>query len=543
MKRILTLVAISFFLCSTANAFQGGGGESTKKGASTKTADTKKKSKSSTKNASKPKPSSANSSQPKILWANDCDPRTSANYCQISNSLAILNEFYDAVNSVNGTITYHVPSSKQELAPYTVVILDFCFGAANDNSIDVIKQYIQKGGSAFIMGGNFCVPDPANNHSTAWYATQLTKDFGVTFTFDDDNKTQWADSIDVHHTTLDVNRLYFFRHAYLSVASPSKSIIRINGRPIAAIYDGTGTFVALSDEGFEWGGGSHSEEIASSDNFVFWRNSLQWLISQSDTKRSKLKRIAGNPDFQVPEATSITSPATHKIQTRTSQTGIEFVLIPAGSFMMGSNNGGADEKPMHQVSISQPFYMGKYEVTQAQWQAVMGNNPSNFTECGGNCPVESVSWYDVQSFISKLNERRDGFKYRLPTEAEWEYACRAGSRGDYAGLLDDMGWYADNSGTRTHRVGQKQANAFGLFDMHGNVSEWCRDWYDAKTYESSPATDPQGPGNGKYRVERGGCWAAGAVGPRSAARVMDLPDDRDGNGAVGAVGFRVVAVR
>src|ERR1700674_4156289 len=290
MQRILILVvAISLFLCSTASAFQGGGGESTKKRPSTKKEVPKNNSTPSTWNASKPKPSSANLSEPKILWANDCDPRTSANYCQISNSLAILSEFYEAVKSVNGTVTYHVPNSKQELAAYPVVILNFCFGAANDNSINVIKQYIQDGGSAFIMGGNFC---RAGEHFTSWWASQLTKDFGVTFTSDDDIKNQWADSIDVHPTTLDVQRIYSFRHAYLNVASPSKSIVRISERPIAAIYDGIGTFVALSDESFEWGAAFLNEEIASSNNFVFCQNALRWLIGRSQAKRLKPRRAS-----------------------------------------------------------------------------------------------------------------------------------------------------------------------------------------------------------------------------------------------------------
>jgi formylglycine-generating enzyme required for sulfatase activity len=180
---------------------------------------------------------------------------------------------------------------------------------------------------------------------------------------------------------------------------------------------------------------------------------------------------------------------------------MEFVYISAGSFKMGNG----DAKSVHDVTISKPFEMGKYEVTQAQWQAVMGNNPSYFKNCD-QCPVEQVSWGDAQKFINKLNAKNDGYEYRLPTEAEWEYACRAGTTGDYAGNLDSMAWYDSNSGSKTHPVGQKQPNAFGLYDMHGNVWEWCQDWYDENYYKNSPSTDPKGASSGSNRVLRGGGW-------------------------------------
>jgi formylglycine-generating enzyme required for sulfatase activity len=193
-----------------------------------------------------------------------------------------------------------------------------------------------------------------------------------------------------------------------------------------------------------------------------------------------------------------------------------FVRIDAGEFMMGSENGDADEKPVHRVRISRPFEMGKFEVTQAQWEAVTGSNPSYFK--GAKLPVENVSWEDARQFIEKLNAQNDGYFYRLPTEAEWEYACRAGSTGDYAGNLDAMAWYGDISGAKTHPVGQKQPNAWGLYDMHGNVWEWCQDWYSANYYAQSPGADPQGPASGSARVTRGGGWNFSAVGCRSASR-------------------------
>lgn len=206
---------------------------------------------------------------------------------------------------------------------------------------------------------------------------------------------------------------------------------------------------------------------------------------------------------------------------------------------MGSNNGDANEKPVHRVTISNSFYIGKYEVTQAQWQAVMRTNPSYFKDCGGNCPVEQVSWEDAQDFINKLNEANDGFKYRLPTEAEWEYACRAGTTGDYyAADVDDTGWYFDNAGKKTRAVGGKQPNAFGLYDMSGNVWEWCRDWYHAN-YNGAP-TDGSAwlsGGEQQHRVLRGGSWGVYATSLRSASRVDNAPVFHNS-----ARGFRVVAV-
>jgi formylglycine-generating enzyme required for sulfatase activity len=222
---------------------------------------------------------------------------------------------------------------------------------------------------------------------------------------------------------------------------------------------------------------------------------------------------------------------------------MEMLEIPTGSFCMGSNNGAANEKPVHRVAINYSFYMGRDEVTQAQWQAVMGNNPSSFkgdlAEPFIKLPVEQVSWDDAQNFINKLNELNDGFRYRLPTEAEWEYACRAGTTGDYAGNVSEMAWYSENSGSKTHAVGGKQPNAWGLFDMHGNVWEWCQDLYHV-TYDGAP-TDGSAwlsVGEQKWQVLRGGSWSGNAASLRSASRNSRPPDNRSSS-----YSFRVVAVR
>lgn len=243
-----------------------------------------------------------------------------------------------------------------------------------------------------------------------------------------------------------------------------------------------------------------------------------------------------DPASAAANTSSIARPGVKQGAVVKNQIGMELVSVPPGSFMMGNSNGEADEQPAHQVTIGQAFYMGKYEVTQAQWQSVMGNNPSHFKDCP-NCPVEQVSWDDTQKFISKLNESNDGFRYRLPTEAEWEYACRAGTAGDYAGSVGEMGWYLENSGNETHAVGGKRSNDWGLADMHGNVSEWCQDWYQ-ETYEGAPRDGSAWLSGGEQssRVLRGGSLLNDAARLRSAYRAYGTPDY-----SLNDLGFRVVA--
>jgi len=228
-------------------------------------------------------------------------------------------------------------------------------------------------------------------------------------------------------------------------------------------------------------------------------------------------------------------------KTYTNSIGMEFVLIPSGTFKMGSSNGESDEKPIHSVTISEAFYMGKYEVTQKEWKAVMGDNPSSFK--GDKLPVEQVSWNDIQEFIKKLNQKEGGTKYRLPTEAEWEYAARAGSNskwsfGDNESQLGDYAWYGSNSNSQTHPVGQKKPNKYGLYDVHGNVWEWVQDWYDSNYYSSSPKTDSKGPSSGSLRVFRGGGWYSDAEYARSAFRRNNNPGDGYHN-----LGFRLVRLQ
>ena len=235
---------------------------------------------------------------------------------------------------------------------------------------------------------------------------------------------------------------------------------------------------------------------------------------------------------------------------------LDLVYIAPGDFLMGTPeqslivkwfylarekltkqpNLGAgfdNERPVTWVTLTQPFWLGRTAVTQGQYQAVMGSNPSNFTAVGKDAPVENVSWDDAMAFCQKLTEREKaagrlpkGYAYTLPTEAQREYGCRAGTTGTYAGDLDAMAWYEPNSGGTTHPVGTKEPNAWGLYDMNGNVWEWCRDWY-ADKLPGGDVTNPMGPASGSYRVIRGGSYDHDAADCRSANRGDRPPDDRD----------------
>jgi sulfatase modifying factor 1 len=214
-------------------------------------------------------------------------------------------------------------------------------------------------------------------------------------------------------------------------------------------------------------------------------------------------------------------------------TGMEFVQVKGGCFLMGDTlgEGDRDERPVHEVCVSD-FRIGRYKVTQEQWEKVMGSNPSRFRK-GGEYPVENVSWDDARRFIRRLNEKT-GRDYRFPTEAEWEYAARSGGKDEkYAGArsdkeLGDYAWYFVNSRNTTHPVGKKLPNGLGLYDMTGIVWEWCGDWYGERYYSSSPRKDPAGPAHGWYRVLRGGSWDTDARNSRTASRYWGVPEVGNG---------------
>ncbi len=240
------------------------------------------------------------------------------------------------------------------------------------------------------------------------------------------------------------------------------------------------------------------------------------------------------------ETTKIREPETIAAGTiRKNSGGIELVWIPPGDFMMGSPKGDSDERPVRRVTFANGFWMGRFEITQGQWKSLMGSNPSSFGKCGDECPVESVSWDDAVAFVEKLNASDSEFKYSLPSEAQWEYAVRAGTTGDYYGDPGEIAWTIGNSKASPHPVGKKLPNAWGLYDMSGNVWEWCADLYADNGYaglagDGSPNLTV---GDAKYRVQRGGSWGSFDGKARSGNRGKDEVSRR-----YRLNGFRIVAV-
>lgn len=270
--------------------------------------------------------------------------------------------------------------------------------------------------------------------------------------------------------------------------------------------------------------------------------------AKKTTKAKALTKVENKKKAQVKAKTKAKAKTVPGKKTFTGPNGMKFIYISPGTFTMGSlkeESGRYDNEIQHQVTLTQGFYIQITEVTQGQWNALMGNNPSFFNGCGDDCPVEQVSWNDAQQFIWRLNQLEGDNKYRLPTEAEWEYACRAGSAtalasGRITALecghddnLNNVAWFCGNSAKTTHSVTQKKANAWGLYDMHGNVSELCQDWYGE--YPPNHITDPKGPASGIDRTVRGGGWDCHARHCRSACRGAVSPGQKTYD-----VGFRLV---
>ena len=295
----------------------------------------------------------------------------------------------------------------------------------------------------------------------------------------------------------------------------------VNGRAVTINSEPTGATLSID--------GNTVGQTPYSGSLTFGNHTLQ--IQQGDKKAEKtvsISQTGGETSFSL-------SFGPVSFTETINGTTIEMIAIKGGTYLMGNNDYG----PIHTVTLSD-FYMGKTEVTQAQWVAIMGSNPSNFK--GDNLPVEQVSWDDVKIFLSKLNAKT-GKTYRLPTEAEWEYAAGGGenNRTKYAGTNDESSlgnyvWYSANSNNTTHAVGTKQPNQLGLYDMSGNVWEWCSDWFGADYYANSPQNNPKGPSTGSSRVLRGGSWFSNYVNLsyfRAAYRISYTPGDR-----LNYIGFR-----
>ena len=306
-----------------------------------------------------------------------------------------------------------------------------------------------------------------------------------------------------------------------TVLVDNKMVKGMNGVAQTTLPVGQHSFIVACD-GYESEEGMVKLKASAPSNLQITLSKDATAIQQSTVAQPI---VAQQPVMQTPVTNSdnISIPVKDGIS-------IDMIRVEAGTFVMGATPEMKDpddeEKPAHQVTLTNDYYIGKYEVSQALWQAVMGKNPSNFK--GENLPVEKVSWNDCQEFLSKLN-KITGKNFRLPTEAEWEFAARGGkkSRGyQYSGSnnISDVAWYEVNSGSKTHAVGSKQANELGIYDMSGNVWEWCQDWYGK--YSSSSQTDPTGSNSRFYRVNRGGGCFYTAEFCRSSFRGFIAPDDR-----------------
>jgi len=259
--------------------------------------------------------------------------------------------------------------------------------------------------------------------------------------------------------------------------------------------------------------------------------------SISKNKTNTNKELTTEVIQEIPPK-NITNNNKTKTETNLTDLNFDMVYVRGGTFTMGSNEGDADEKPTHQVTLSD-FYIGKYEVTQKQWKALMGTNPSEFK--GDNLPVEKVSWNDVQEFIKKLNAKT-GKKYSLPTEAQWEYAAGGGAnnRTKWAGTNSESSvgtyiWYDGNSGNKTYPIGTKNPNQLGIYDMSGNVWEWCLDWYG--NYSSDSQTNTKGAQSGTHRIGRGGGWGDYNPYCRVTNRSKGIPTN-----TINDLGFRIVFI-
>ena len=408
----------------------------------------------------------------------------------------------------------------------------------NNRNCAVVK--VQFVGDILNVEGNVIMPLVKRNNETWVYMPQNTRQMKVItknylplmVTFADydverleSNRTYVLTLLSNNQQQAQQSQTLSIRYSpsFATVLVDNKMVKGMNGVAKTTLPVGQHSYIVACD-GYDSEEGTVKLKASTPSNLQITLSKEAMATQQSTVSQST---VTQEPLAQTPvtNVDNISIPVKDGIS-------IDMVRVEAGTFTMGATPEMKEpfdwEKPTHQVTLTNDYYIGKYEVTQALWQAVMGNNPSYFK--GGNLPVEYVSWDDCQEFISKLNNMT-GKKFRLPTEAEWEYAARGGKKGrgcQYSGSnnLSDVVWYKDNSDSKTHAVGSKQANELGIYDMSGNVCEWCQDWYDS--YSSSSQVNPTGANSGSYRVFRGGSWCCVARVCRSSYRCSRTPVDRNG---------------
>ena len=406
----------------------------------------------------------------------------------------------------------------------------------NNRNCAVVK--VQFVGDILNVEGNVIMPLVKRNNETWVYMPQNTRQMKVItknylplmVTFADydverleSNRTYVLTLLSNNQQQAQQSQTLSIRYSpsFATVLVDNKMVKGMNGVAKTTLPVGQHSYIVACD-GYDSEEGTVKLKASTPSNLQITLSKEAMATQQSTVSQST---VTQEPLAQTPvtNVDNISIPVKDGIS-------IDMVRVEAGTFTMGATPEMKEpfdwEKPTHQVTLTNDYYIGKYEVTQALWQAVMGNNPSYFK--GGNLPVEYVSWDDCQEFISKLNNMT-GKKFRLPTEAEWEYAARGGKKGrgcQYSGSnnLSDVAWYKDNSDSKTHAVGSKQANELGIYDMSGNVCEWCQDWYDS--YSSSSQVNPTGANSGSYRVFRGGSWDHTAGIYRSSYRHGLTPNGR-----------------
>ena len=398
----------------------------------------------------------------------------------------------------------------------------------NDRNCAVVK--VQFVGELTNIEGNVIMPLVKRNNETWVYMPQNTRQMKVitknylplmvTFA---DYDVERLESNRTYVLTLLVNSQQQVQQSQtLTIRySPSTATVLVDNKMVKGMNGVAKTTLPVGQHSFIVACDGYDSEEGTVKLKASTPSNLQITLSK-EAMATQQSSVTQPTVVQQPVAqTSVTNSDNITIPVKDGIS-IDMVRVEAGTFTMGATpemkNPFDDEKPTHQVTLTNDYYIGKYEVTQALWKAVMGNNPSKHK--GDNLPVEQVSWNDCQEFIDKLNSIT-GKTFRLPTEAEWEYAARGGkkSRGyQYSGSnnLSDVAWYADNSGSKTHAVGSKQANELGIYDMTGNVWEWCQDWYGR--YDSSSQVNPTGANSGSYRVSHGGSWSFTARNCRSSCR-------------------------